>query len=312
MLLSPLGAAYALSVRLRQVRSRPYRPNACVICVGNLTAGGSGKTPVALAIAEILASRGKTVFLSRGYGGRLTGPLVVDPTRHTAHEIGDEPLLLAKRGIAIVARNRRDGARLADELNADFIVMDDGFQNFSIEKDLSLLVVDAETGFGNGKIIPAGPLREPVLSGCARADAIILVGDGNPKLPAFRGQMIRAKLVPNSPESLRGKRVMAFAAIGRPQKFFDMLKSVGAEVTCTMNFADHHVFTTAELSQLKKRAQAAGAVLVTTEKDFARIPAPARTGITPVAVRLEFGDRAAVLALLARLLPAQKAAVHAG
>src|SRR5690348_4292997 len=151
-LLSPCGALYGASVRFRQSRSRPYRARARVICVGNLTAGGSGKTPVAIALAEHFAGRGKVVFLSRGYGGRLDGPVIVDPARHTARDVGDEPLLLARHHKTIVARNRADGARLADDNGADYIIMDDGFQNFTLVKDFALLVVDAESGFGNGKL----------------------------------------------------------------------------------------------------------------------------------------------------------------
>jgi tetraacyldisaccharide 4'-kinase len=308
-LLSPLGAVYGLSVRLRHAASRPYRSKARVICIGNLTVGGSGKTPVAIAIAEMAARHGTVAFLSRGYRGRLKGPVVVDPGRHTAEDVGDEPLLLAQRSTAIVARNRAEGVRLADELCVDFIVMDDGFQNFSVAKDLSLLVVDAQTGFGNGKIIPAGPLREPVRSGCARADAIILIGTGSPDLSPFHGPIFRANFVPKPHPPLQDERVIAFAGIGRPEKFFHMLTAHGADLIGTATFADHHVFSESELWQLKNQARAAGAVLMTTEKDFVRIPRPARVGIQSVAIRTAFEVETGLSRLLSRLISARELAL---
>jgi tetraacyldisaccharide 4'-kinase len=310
-LLSPFGAVYGLSVRLRHATSRPYRPNARVICIGNLTAGGSGKTPIAIAVAEMASRHGKVVFLSRGYRGRLSGPVVVDPGRHAAADVGDEPLLLAQRGTAIVARNRAEGARLADELRADFIVMDDGFQNFSVAKDLSLLVIDAETGFGNGKIIPAGPLRESVRSGFARADAVILTGNGAPDLVRFEGPIFRARFVPKPHPPLQDEKVIAFAGIGRPEKFFAMLRQHGAELIGTITFDDHHVFSESELWQLKNQARTAGAVLMTTEKDLVRIPKPSRVGIQPVVIRTAFDVETGISKLLSQLAPAREPAFHA-
>ena len=267
---------------------RPYRPRAKVICVGNLTVGGSGKTPVAFALGDRLAVRGNVVFLSRGYGGRLEGPLIVDPFRHTAREVGDEPLLLAGRHKTIVARNRADGARLADENRADYIVMDDGFQNFSLVKDFSLLVVDAESGFGNGKLIPAGPLREPVHSGLKRANAIILTGSGDPNLPPFNGPILRARFVPENLDHLRGRKVMAFAGIGRPGKFFSMLASNSVELIGTREFPDHHMFIAREIVDLKRQAADSNALLVTTEKDFVRLESSQRDGIEPIAIHASF------------------------
>ena len=304
-LLSPLGALYGWSVRARQARANPFRPKARVLCVGNLTAGGSGKTPIAIALSHILAARGlKIAFLSRGYGGRLPGPLQVDPARHTAADVGDEPLLLAAHGTAIVARDRVEGARLADSLGADVILMDDGFQNFQIAKDLSLIVVDAASGFGNGRLIPAGPLREPVAQGLARADAVVLMGDGTPALPPFAGPILRAHIVPTAPEALRGRSVFAFAGIGRPEKFFTMLRTLGAQVLAAQSFPDHHRFTAAELSALKQAAQKSGALLVTTEKDFVRLDPAARKDIVPVPVHAAFSDDAALQRLLDRIAAA--------
>lgn len=302
-LLSPLGALYGLSVRARRYGARPFRPKARIVCIGNLTAGGSGKTPIAIAIGHALIARGKkVVFLSRGYGGRLRGPTCVNPAQHSASDVGDEPLLLAAHGTAIVARNRAEGARLADTLGADIIVMDDGFQNFRIAKDLSLVVVDAESGFQNGRLIPAGPLRETVAEGLARGDAIVLMGEGSPPLPSFAGPILSAHLVPTAPEAVRGRSVLAFAGIGRPQKFFQTLRSMGAEIVAAQSFPDHHRFSAAELSVLKAAAQRANALLVTTEKDFVRLDPMARDLIVPVPVHAAFTDPATLTSLLDRLV----------
>ena len=301
-LLSPLGKFYGWSVLAREARAKPFRPKARVLCVGNLTAGGSGKTPVAIAISHILATAGRKItFLSRGYGGRLHGPLEIDPAHHSATDVGDEPLLLAAHGTTIVARDRAEGAALADAMGADVILMDDGFQNFQIAKDLALVAIDAATGFGNGCVIPAGPLREPVAQGLARADAIVLIGDGTPPLPPFGGPILRAHIIPTTPQALRGHSVVAFAGIGRPEKFFEMLHALGAQVVAAQSFADHHQFSIGEISGLKQTARAAGALLVTTEKDFARLVAAIRTDIIPVPVHTVFTDAAALKRLLDRI-----------
>ncbi len=227
-LLSPLGWFYGASVAWKRDHTIPFRPSAKTICVGNLTAGGSGKTPIAAAIAEALLRHGlKPVFLSRGYGGRLAGPVFVDPAAHSAADTGDEPLLLAATARAIVARDRRAGAALADAQHADVIVMDDGHQNFQLAKDLSFVVVDAETGFGNRKILPAGPLRESVAQGLARADAVVLVGEGDTALTGWSGPVLRARLIAQGADDFAGRRIVAFAGIGRPEKFFELAARVG-------------------------------------------------------------------------------------
>ena len=287
-LLSPCGALYGASVRLREYHARPYRARARVICVGNLTAGGSGKTPVAIALGDLLADHGNIIFLTRGYGGRLDGPVVVDASRHTARDTGDEPLLLARHHRTIVARDRAAGARLADTNGADFIIMDDGFQNFRLAKDYSLLVVDGESGFGNGKLIPAGPLREPVHAGLARANAIVLTGSGDPALPPFNGPILRARFVPENLDYMRGRKVMAFAGIGRPGKFFSMLSENGVELIGARAFPDHHMFTRREVAELKNQATNSNALLVTTEKDFVRLDPSQRDGIETIAIHASF------------------------
>jgi tetraacyldisaccharide 4'-kinase len=301
--LAPLGALYGLSVRARHARSHPFRPKARVLCVGNLTAGGSGKTPVAIALARMVAARGrKVVFLSRGYGGNLIGPVVVDLGKHCAEHVGDEPLLHATVAPAVVAHDRARGAQLADSLGADVIVMDDGFQNFQLAKDLSLVVVDAETGFGNGRVIPAGPLREPVEQGLKRADAVVVVGTAAFAVPAFRGPVLRAQLRPSAGEKFRERPVFAMAGIGRPEKFFRTLEAAGARIAGTKAFPDHHEYTARELESVKRMAAQAGAVVVTTEKDFFRIAPPFRDRIMVFPVHAAFADDAELGAILDRLL----------
>lgn len=298
-LLSPLAALYTMGGRRRRAHAKPYRAKARVICAGNLTVGGTGKTPVAIAIARLLVAKGDGVyFLTRGYGGKLSGPVLVDANVHSATEIGDEALLLARAAPTIVSRDRAQGAQLAESLGAKIIVMDDGHQNFDLVKDLSLVVVDAETGFGNGRVIPAGPLREPVSDGLARADAIILVGDGNPKMPPHRLPVIAAHIKPVDPRALRGKKILAFAGIGRPEKFFAMLEAMGAYIAGRKGFADHHMFSATELSDLRAAAKTLGASLVTTEKDWVRLAPSERERVVAVPIHIAFDAPAQLSAIL--------------
>lgn len=294
-LLSPLGALYGFTVAWKASHAKPFRAQAKVISVGNLTAGGSGKTPVALAIGTRLRQKGRNVFfLTRGYGGSERGPLEVAP-HDTAERVGDEALLLSKLAWTVVAKDRAQGAALAVSQGADTIVMDDGHQNFALAKDLALVVVDGESGFGNGRMIPAGPLRESVARGLKRAHAVIVMGDGSPDLQGFKGPLLRAHLAPES-DSLKGKRVFAFAGIGRPEKFLASLERAGAVVSGHRFFADHHPFRPGEMAQL--RAQAGDAALVTTQKDYVRLSERERDGILVLKVRAQFEDEAALDALL--------------
>ena len=305
-MLAPLGALYGLSVRARQARAHPFRPNALVLCVGNLTAGGSGKTPIAMTLARMLmARRHKVVFLTRGYRGRLGGPIAVDPHKHSAADVGDEALLLASVAPTVVARDRARGAALADTLEANVILMDDGFQNFQLAKDISLVVIDSETGFGNGRLIPAGPLREPVEQGLARADAVVLMGEGPFQSLRFAGPVLRAELHPTAPERFMGCSVFAMAGIGRPEKFFHTLAAIGARVVGTRAFPDHHQYSLLEIQAVKRIAANAGALLVTTEKDFVRIEANRRDGIFPVPVHAIFADDPSLGIMLDRLAKAR-------
>lgn len=277
-LLAPLATIYG-TVTAGQMARAGAAAGVPVVCIGNPTVGGAGKTPLALAVARLLAAAGKQpVLLSRGYGGRLPGPVQVDPLSHHAAEIGDEPLLLAGVAPAIVARDRVAGAAAAVTAGAGVIVMDDGFQNPSLHKDFSILVVDGRRGVGNGAVIPAGPLRAPLAAQFARADALVVVGKIGPAaLPAgilnSGIPLFRAQLVPDGGciAALGARRVLAFAGIGDPEKFFATLRDAGITVAATRSFPDHHRYARAEAAALCEQADREGLVLITTEKDVARM-----------------------------------------
>lgn len=306
--LRPLGALYQWAGAARRRTASPQRLPVPVICVGNLSLGGTGKTPVALALLARLAAMGlRPQALSRGYGGAAKGPLRVDPARHGAFEVGDEPLLLARAAPVWVARDRAAGGLAAAEAGAGCVVMDDGHQNPHLVKDLSLIVADGGVGFGNGQVFPAGPLRESVKTGLARADAVIVVGEdvhGVARIAAERGlPALTARLAPDpaAAAALKGRRLLAFAGIGRPQKFFDTAAAVGADVVESVAFPDHHPFAAAELAALQKRAAALGAELATTEKDRVRLPPALRDAVAVLPVNLLWDDDGALDALLERL-----------
>jgi tetraacyldisaccharide 4'-kinase len=289
--LSPLGLVYGASVAWKAGRGPRFRPKAKVVCIGGLTAGGSGKTPVAIAVGKAIAERGmKPVFLTRGYGGRLRGPLLVDPVRHTAREVGDESLLLSRTESVVLARDRRRGAALADSRGFDVVVMDDGHQNFQLAKDLSIVVVDAADPFGNGRMIPAGPLREPVGEALSRADAVVMLGGRTDKLGSFAGAILRANMQAPARVDWRGARILAFAGIGRPAKFFEMLRALGADLVDSRAYADHHAYTASEVALLKAAARERKARLMTTEKDFVRMTPEQREGIDVLPVTVVFED----------------------
>lgn len=293
----PLSWAYGASVAWKARHALPYRSRVKIICVGNLTVGGTGKTPVAIAIAQALIARGhKPAFLSRGYGGKLRGPLAVNPYKDRAADVGDEPLLLALTAPTFVARDRAAGAILAEK-NADILVMDDGHQNFSLEKDLSIVVVDGEEGFGNGCVLPAGPLREPIAQGLTRANAVVVIGDGAPDLRKFSGTVLHARLRVTAIPQVNGK-VVAFAGIGRPEKFFASLRAFGADIVDARAYPDHNAYTAAEIARLKAKARAANATLITTEKDYVRLTDAEREGVAFLPVHAAFDDPAALDRLL--------------
>ena len=282
-LLAPLGRLYGASVAFKARHARPYRSSVKVLCVGNLTAGGSGKTPVAIALARILIGKGKKVFfLTRGYGGKEKGPALVKPF-YSARQVGDEALLLARTAPTIVARDRDSGAAFAETLGAEILVMDDGHQNFALAKDLSVLVMDS-AGLGNGLMIPAGPMREPLAQGLARADAVVLMG-GTMDLGNFRGPVLRARLKPEASQ-LYGQRFFAFAGIGRPAKFMDSLREAGIAVSGSRFFPDHYRYTPADIAGLRRHG-----ALITTEKDYVRLSEEERAGIAVLPVAVQFdGD----------------------
>lgn len=300
-MLAPAGVAYDLAGRVSRASKSSQAVDAKVICIGNLVAGGAGKTPVAIAIAELLASS-DIAFLTRGYGGREAGPLRVDANTHTARDVGDEALLLARTAPTWVSRDRPGGARAAITNGAKTIIMDDGFQNPSLTKDIALLVVDGAIGFGNGRVMPAGPLRETIGRGLSRADAVVLVGDDTSGATAHIGggtPIFSGRLTPTANSShLAGRRVLAFAGIGRPQKFFDTLTELGCEIVGQHAFADHRPYRTEQIMTLCEEAAALEAIPVTTDKDLVRLPADAREMVQTVSVTLDWDDPTAVSAFL--------------
>ena len=307
-LLAPLGWIYAQTVRARFAMVQPWRAEVPVLCVGNLTAGGAGKTPVALNLGARLAGRGIDAhFLSRGYGGFVQGPLHVEVSQHDYSEVGDEALLMARCRPTWISRNRPAGVRAAKAAGAEVVVMDDGFQNPSLVKDVSLLVVDGGYGFGNGRVIPAGPLRETSAAGLARADALVVIGDDEYVFAETVGKdlpVLHAHVKPGpEAEWLSGKPVVAFAGIGRPQKFFDTLRSIGCRIESANVFSDHYPYMESEIEELFKKAQASGAVLVTTEKDAVRLPGGCGGGVEVLSITLEWEDEALLDEVLERLIP---------
>lgn len=314
-LLRPAAAVYGAVATWRLGR-RGYRSRLPVVCVGNFTVGGAGKTPTALWLAHELQRLGRRpAFLSRGYGGSITGPHLVDLQHDRVAETGDEPLLLARKAATVIARDRVAGARLIETLEADVIVMDDGLQNPSLEKQLSIAVIDAGVGIGNGLVFPAGPLRAPVTRQIGTVHSIIRVGVEGETARAFEiagwQKPIHAGwLVPDvEAGAFRGVRVVAFAGIGRPEKLFATLRGLGAELVATHPFPDHHTYTAAQARTLIEDADLRRARLVTTDKDHVRLASdPAMRTLadaaTPLAVHLTLQEvsRLALLDLL-RALP---------
>jgi tetraacyldisaccharide 4'-kinase len=306
-LLKPLAALYG-AIAAKRLQRSGLNAGIPVLCVGNYHVGGAGKTPTVLALSKLLRDLGETpVVLSRGYGGRLHGPVRVDPARHAASDVGDEPLMLAGLLPVVVARKRAEGVPLARAQGATVILMDDGFQSPAVTKDASLIVIDSHRGLGNGQVFPAGPLRAPLTPQLARTDALVIVGNGTAaetvaaEIAAQGKPVLRAHLKPDDAQlaSLRGKRVLAFAGIGDPARFFNTLRANSVDVVRQRAFADHHPYSQGEIEGLIAEAKRDALIPVTTEKDLARLrhggnlPDWAQQ-IVPFAVTLEF-DEAALL-----------------
>ncbi len=316
-LLAPVGCLYALGGRLRHAIAAPRSAAMPVICVGNIVAGGAGKTPVVLSLGAKLAARpalaGRVHVLTRGYGGELSGPVRVDPLVHDAWKVGDEPLLLARTLPTWVARDRISGAAAAISAGATLLILDDGLQNPGLLKDLSFVVIDGGAGFGNGRVIPAGPLREPIDDGLARADGVIIVGDDRtgaaqriatlrPELPILPARLVPT---PDSAAALAGKPLVAFAGIGRPEKFFESLRMLGCDLKATRSFGDHHPYSAKDANALIALAGEHEARLVTTAKDAVRWPGDAERKPLVLDVEIAWGDEIALDLLLAAKLARQ-------
>lgn len=299
-LLTPVAMLYRWGGKRRIAKTQPFDCGLPVVCIGNLTLGGAGKTPVTEAVRAHYASRGvRAASLSRGYGGSLDGAHRVDAARHTAADVGDEPLMLSMSGETWISKDRPEGARAMKADGVQLVVMDDGHQNPTLKKTLSVVVIDATNPFGNRHIFPKGPLRERVADGLSRAQAVVLMGDGEapPELAGFVGVVLRARLEQVAP--LPAGTYVAFAGIGKPGRFFESLqKQPGVELSDGVPYPDHHAFKPSDLSFLTRLAGERNATLVTTDKDHVRLPKDMRDKVMRASVRAKFEDEAALARVL--------------
>jgi len=293
-LLEPLAQLYkCLSFLERSLRSKT-KIDVPVLCIGNLVSGGAGKTPIALSIGQKLNAKHNISFLTRGYGGIEAGPIEVNPDEHSSYEVGDEALLLSEVGPTWVSRNRIAGAIAAKNAGFEIVIMDDGFQHTSLVKTLSFVIIDGPYGFGNGRLIPAGPLREPIYSGLKRADIIVLVGEVNPSIIELlpnNKPLLRASLVPaEMGTQLSNNNVIGFAGIGRPTKFLETLEKMGLNIIDFVAFPDHYRFRESEIRELYEKATEVDAILVTTFKDMKRVPKSVAHLCQPIGITVVWED----------------------
>jgi len=305
--LCPLAGLYGKITTDRAQRPPRWKAPVPVICIGNLTMGGAGKTPTSIALAQFFKAQGKNpIFLTRGFGGHMKGPLMVGA--HGTHDVGDEPLLLKEIAQVCVSRDRVGGAKLCVQKGADVIIMDDGFQNPDLHKDLSLLVVDGGYGHGNERVFPAGPLRETLKNGLARADGVVLIGKDETgalaRVAALRSDLpvIEARIEPIPRDDLQGRKVIAFAGIGRPEKFFTTLREMGCDLVETIPFPDHHPFVKDDIRPLCDKAKRMGARLLTTRKDLMRVPKEFAPEVDSIKIKLVWQQNNVVKALLSRIM----------
>jgi tetraacyldisaccharide 4'-kinase len=291
-LLTPFAWLYAYLTAHRIQHTIPTRVKSKVLCVGNLTAGGVGKSPIVAHLRALISQRSekRVATLSRGYKGRLKGPIRVDFATHTASDVGDEPLMLSASGESWIGADRAEAGEAMALEGIDVIIMDDGHQNPTLHKDFSFVVVDSTARFGNGHIIPKGPLREPIEDGLKRADAVIFMGatERPPELQGYDGLVLFAHIEPTKTPPPHD--YVAFAGIGRPEKMFDSLIATGANVKDSVPFPDHHAYTKDDLRFLRQLASDNGARLITTEKDYARLKAEDREDILTFPVEVRFDD----------------------
>ena len=314
ILLTPFSKLYGLGYSIHRKLKTPYKANIPVICIGNISAGGTGKTPTAIALLKTVKASGlakNPFFLIRGYGGAEKGPMSVNLGKHTAWDVGDEALILAKHAPTVVGGDRAASAKHAENEGADMLILDDGLQNPGIFKDLSLVVINGEMGFGNLKPLPAGPLRQPLDEGLKLADAFIIIGDDQRNvgdlLPKDK-PVLHANLCPGADGTFdKTKPYMAFAGLGYPAKFFKFIREkLGLNLIETIAFSDHHPYIEDDIRRLKTKAQDLGATLITTEKDFLRIPLSENDDIEIVPVDMRFKDEDTLTALIKETIKARK------
>ncbi len=291
LLLAPLAKLYAAGTAKRLANGGREKMDVPIICVGNVNVGGTGKTPTVIALLEILQTiNKKAAVISRGYKGSLDGPVKVNGDRHKASQVGDEPILLSAFADVWVAKDRLKGAEAAVDAGAEILILDDGLQNPSLSYDLTICVVDAEIRFGNGRVMPAGPLREPAKVGLARSDMVVSIGGAfdQTDLPVLPATLAPIEMGMDWSDTY----AVAFAGIARPEKFFNTLRGLGATLVATHAFDDHEPYSEMILSRLEREAFQKAAILVTTEKDAARLPPDWRHMVLSLPVRLKFEDDA--------------------